>query len=54
MIILPDPLYNPNFLDGDQISSRTKLAPGVTIAKYLGAYGDKTPFSHVAAPARRP
>jgi hypothetical protein len=47
MIILPDPLYNPNFLDGDQISSRTKLAPGVTIAKYLGAYGDKTPFSHV-------
>jgi hypothetical protein len=53
MIILPDPLYNPNFLDGDQISSRTKLAPGVTIAKYLGAYGDKTPFSHVGAASKR-
>jgi hypothetical protein len=53
MIILPDPLYNPNFLDGDQISSRTKLAPGVTIAKYLGAYGDKTPFSHVGPASER-
>ncbi|MAI05462.1 MAG: hypothetical protein CMA07_07100 [Euryarchaeota archaeon] len=53
MIILPDPLYNPNFLDGDNISSRTKLAPGVTIAKYLGAYGDKTPFSHVGTAEER-
>lgn len=53
MIILPDPLYNPNFLDGNQISSRTKLAPGVTIAKYLGAYGDKTPFSHVGPASER-
>ena len=53
MIILPDPLYNPNFLDGDNISSRTKLAPGVTIAKYLGAYGDKTPFSHVGDANKR-
>ena len=53
MIILPDPIYNPNFLDGESISSRTKLAPGVTIAKYLGAYGDKTPFSHVGKPEDR-
>jgi hypothetical protein len=53
MIILPDPLYNPNFLDGDKISSRTKLAPGVTIAKYLGAYGDKTPFSHIGTAEER-
>jgi len=53
MIILPDPIYNPNFLDGDSISSRTKLAPGVTIAKYLGAYGDKTPFSHIGTAEER-
>lgn len=53
MIILPDPVYNPNFLDGDKISSRTKLAPGVTIAKYLGAYGDKTPFSHIGDADKR-
>lgn len=53
MIILPDPIYNPNFLDGDKISSRTKLAPGVTIAKYLGAYGDKTPFSHIGDADKR-
>lgn len=53
MIILPDPVYNPNFLDGDSISSRTKLAPGVTIAKYLGAYGDKTPFSHIGTAEER-
>ena len=53
MIILPDPIYNPNFLDGDKISSRTKLAPGVTIAKYLGAYGDKTPFSHIGDANKR-
>jgi hypothetical protein len=53
MIILPDPLYNPNFLNGDDISSRTKLAPGVTIAKYLGAYGDKTPFSHIGTADER-
>jgi len=53
MIILPDPIYNPNFLDGDKISSRTKLAPGVTIAKYLGAYGDKTPFSHIGSSEER-
>ena len=53
MIILPDPIYNPNFLDGDKISSRTKLAPGVTIVKYLGAYGDKTPFSHIGTAEER-
>ena len=53
MIILPDPIYNPNFLDGEKISSRTKLAPGVTIAKYLGAYGDKTPFSHIGTAEER-
>jgi hypothetical protein len=45
MIILVDPVYNPN--KQGQITSATKLGPGVTIAKFLGAYGDKTPFNHV-------
>jgi hypothetical protein len=45
MIILVDPVYNPN--KQGQITSATKLGPGVTIAKFLGSYGDKTPFNHV-------
>lgn len=53
MIIVPDQKYNPNFLDPSSISSGTKLAPGVTIAKFLGAYGDRTPFTHVTSPSKR-
>lgn len=53
MIILVDPSYNPNFLNPAQISSGTKLAPGVSIAKFLGAYGDKTPFGFVGSAATR-
>ena len=45
MIILVDPVFNPNF--AGQISSATKLGPGITIAKFLGAYGDRTPFDFV-------
>jgi len=48
MILLVDPVYNPNFLDPSEISSATKLAPGVTIAKFLGAYGDRTPFGFIS------
>lgn len=51
MIILVDPVYNPNFQTS--IGSGTKLAPGVTIAKFLGAYGDRTPFNHVSTNAER-
>lgn len=53
MIIIPDPVYNPNFLEGSGISSATKLGPGISIAKFLGAYGDRTPFSHVGTGAER-
>lgn len=51
MIILVDPVYNPN--NQGQITSATKLGPGVTIAKFLGAYGDKTPFNHVVTNSAR-
>lgn len=53
MIIVVDPVYNPNFLDGSEINSGTKLGPGVTISKYLGAYGDRTPFTFITTPDER-
>ena len=53
MIIVPDSVYNPNFLNPSSISSATKLGPGISIAKFLGAYGDRTSFSHVGTGAQR-
>jgi len=38
--ILPDPVYNPDF--AVSINSNTKLAPGVSIAKFLGSTGHPT------------
>ena len=43
MMILVDPVFNPNGVDN--VSSATKLGPGVTVAKFLGAYGDRTAFN---------
>ena len=51
MIILVDPVYNPEFQSS--INSATRLAPGVTIAKFLGAYGDRTSFNHVESESTR-
>lgn len=51
MIVLVDPVYNPEFQS--TINSATKLAPGITIAKFLGAYGDRTPFNHVVSKGAR-
>lgn len=42
MIFLPDPYYNPNFIE--KISSKTKLAPGVTMAKFMGSPGTRMQF----------
>lgn len=53
MIILADPRYNPNFINPGEISSETKLAPGVAISKFLGAYGDRTPFTHITTANKR-
>lgn len=44
-MILVDPVYNPE--NQEVITSATKLGPGVTIAKFLGAYGDRTSFNHI-------
>jgi len=44
-LILVDPIYNPQLVSN--VTSQTKLAPGVTIAKFLGAYGDRTNFRHI-------
>ena len=44
-ILIVDPVYNPNLVA--TITSATKLGPGITIAKFLGAYGDRTPFDFV-------
>lgn len=51
MIILVDPVYNPQFQTN--ITSATKLSPGITVAKFLGAYGDRTPFNHVTSESER-
>ena len=51
MIVLVDPVYNRK--NQGQITSATKLGPGITIAKFLGAYGDRTPFNHVISNSAR-
>ena len=43
---LPDPAYNPEFQE--TITGRTKLAKGITIAKFLGGYGDQVTLNHIA------
>ena len=45
-LITPDPVYNPNFKD--VINSKTKLAKGITIAKFLGGKGDKITLDHIS------
>ena len=50
-MILVDPVYNPE--NQEVITSATKLGPGITIAKFLGAYGDRTPFNHIEFDALR-
>lgn len=50
-VLIADPLYNPNFQS--KITSATKLGRGVTIAKFLGAYGDPTSFNFVSKASDR-
>jgi hypothetical protein len=45
MIFLPDPKYNPMFQT--EITSKTKLAPGISIAKFLGGHGDSVTLDHI-------
>ena len=46
MIIIPDPVYNPNNLD--QITTTTKLAPGVSISKFFGSKGNPCSMTSIA------
>ena len=50
-ILIVDPVYNPNLVA--TITSATKLGPGITIAKFLGAYGDRTSFNHIGTKKER-
>ena len=43
--ILPDPRYNPNLQT--EITPKTKLGRGVTLAKFLGGRGDKVSIDHI-------
>jgi hypothetical protein len=47
MIYLVDPSYNPNFVD--EITNTTMLAPGISVAKFLGARGSRNQFERVSA-----
>jgi hypothetical protein len=42
---VPHPKYKPE--NQDNITSRTELEHGITIAKFLGGYGDSITFDHV-------
>ena len=50
-ILIVDPIYNPNLVA--TITSATKLGPGISIAKFLGAYGDRTAFNHIGTKKER-
>ena len=46
-----NPVYKPE--NQVEITSRTELAHGITIAKFLGGYGDSITFDHVTTNAER-
>jgi len=45
MIFTPDPLYNPIYQK--DITPRTKLAPGITMSRFLGGNGEKVSMNHL-------
>jgi hypothetical protein len=49
--LIPDPVYNPDFQLA--ITSGTKLAPGVTMAKFLGSTGHATNLEFIKDPQQR-
>ena len=48
--LVPDPKYNPSF--ADNITLRTRLAPGVTVAKFFGTL-DPTPLDFIRDTAEK-
>lgn len=51
MIYTPDAFYNPE--NQSVINARTKLAPGISMARFLGGYGDKQTMNHITNAAAR-
>lgn len=45
--IVPDQKYNPSFLESKDITSFTKLAPGVALSKFLGSKGNPCSLSTI-------
>ena len=43
---LADPIYNPDLVG--YIDSTTKLGPGVSVASFLGSYGNRTSFDYIS------
>lgn len=50
-MFIPDPAYNPEFQE--KITARTKLAPGITMAKFLAGYGDNSNLNHIVYDAEK-
>ena len=53
MIYVPDPEYNPEHQVSFGINARTRLAPGISMARFLGGYGDKQTMDHISDPVER-
>lgn len=51
MIYVPDPAYNPD--NQSVITPRTKLAEGISMARFLGGYGDKQTMTHIINKSER-
>lgn len=51
MKYVPDPYYNPDFQP--EITSRTKLGPGISMAKFLGGYGDAVTLNFIPTDEER-
>ena len=49
--ILPDPLFNPD--NKEEITSNTKLAPGITVGRFFGASGDPTNIDFIKDQSQR-
>ncbi len=53
--LIPNQLYNPElqFVKYGKINSKTKLARGITLAKFLGGHGDPVTLEHVTDDTER-
>jgi len=51
MIINPDAAYNP--VNQSVITARTRLAPGISMGRFLGGYGDKQTMNHIIDTSQR-